>query len=97
MTATVFRQSYMTQHPSLFTLVSYCAIVFSFALMFADGWFTAVVLKLFLIAYHLWLPYYHHVPPCSRKSQCAKYYSIKSLENQNRHKCNVNKIAVRNF
>jgi len=26
---------------SLFTLISYCAIVFSFALMFANGWFTA--------------------------------------------------------
>jgi len=25
----------------LFTLISYCAIVFSFALMFANGWFTA--------------------------------------------------------
>jgi len=37
MTATVFRQSYMTQRPSLFTLISYCAIV----LMFANGWFTA--------------------------------------------------------
>ena len=33
--------------------------------------------KLFLIVYHLWLPYCHHIPPCSRKSQCAKYYSIK--------------------
>ena len=33
MTATVFRQSYVTQRPSLFTLISYCAIVFSFALM----------------------------------------------------------------
>jgi len=41
MTATVFRQSYMTQRPSLFTLISYCAIVFSFALMFAYSWFTA--------------------------------------------------------
>jgi len=41
MTATVFRQSYMAQRPSLFTLISYCAIVFSFALMFANGWFTA--------------------------------------------------------
>jgi len=41
MTATVFRQSYMTQRSSLFTLISYCAIVFSFALMFANGWFTA--------------------------------------------------------
>jgi len=41
MTATVFRQSYITQHPSLFTLISYCVIVFSFALIFANGWFTA--------------------------------------------------------
>ena len=40
MTATVFRQSYTTQRPSLFTLISYCAIVFSFALIFANGWFT---------------------------------------------------------
>ena len=41
MTATVFRQSYMTQRPSLFALINYCAIVFSFALMFANGWLTA--------------------------------------------------------
>jgi len=41
MTATVFRQSYVTQRPSLFTLISKCAIVFSFALMFTNGWFTA--------------------------------------------------------
>ena len=41
MTATVFRQSYMTQRPSLFTPISYYAIVFSFALIFANGWFTA--------------------------------------------------------
>jgi len=41
MTATVSRQSYMTQCPSLFTLINYCAIVFSFALMFAIGWLTA--------------------------------------------------------
>jgi len=41
MTATVFRQSYMTQRHSLFTLISYCAIVFSFAQMFASGWFIA--------------------------------------------------------
>ena len=59
--------------------------------------FRAVVLKLFLIVYHLCVSYCHHVPPCSRKSQCAKYHSIKSLENQNWHKCNVNKMAVRNF
>jgi len=41
MTAMVFRQSYMTKRLSLFTLISYCTIVFSFALMFANGWFTA--------------------------------------------------------
>jgi len=41
MTATVCRQSYMTQRPSLFTLSSYYAIVFSFALIFAIGWLTA--------------------------------------------------------
>ena len=39
--ATIFRQSSMTQRPSLFTLSSYCAIVFSFALMFANGWSNA--------------------------------------------------------
>jgi len=41
MIATVFRQSYVTRRPSLFTLISYCAIVFSFALIFANVWFTA--------------------------------------------------------
>ena len=41
MTATVFRLSYMTRRPSLFALISYCAIVFSFDLIFANGWFTA--------------------------------------------------------
>jgi len=41
MTATVFRQSYMTQRPSLFTQISYCAIVFPFAPMFAGGWLTS--------------------------------------------------------
>jgi len=40
MTATVFRQTYMTQRPSLFTPISY-AVVFSFALIFANGWCTA--------------------------------------------------------
>jgi len=47
----------------------------------------AVVPKLFLIAYHLWEPHCHHVPPCSRKTQSTKYHSIKSLENQNWHIC----------
>jgi len=41
MTATVFRQSNMTQRPPLFTAISYYAIVLSFALIFANGWFTA--------------------------------------------------------
>jgi len=40
-TATVFRQSYMTQRPSLLTPISCYAIVFSFALIFANGWFAA--------------------------------------------------------
>jgi len=37
----------------------------------------AIVPKLFLIAYHLRAPYCQQVPPCSRKSQCAKDNSIK--------------------
>jgi len=41
MTATVFRQSYMTQRPSLFAPITYYAIVSSFALIFANGWFIA--------------------------------------------------------
>jgi len=32
--------TYVTQRPSWFTLISYCALVFSFALMFAHSWFT---------------------------------------------------------
>jgi len=50
MTATVFRQSYMTPRPSLFALISYCAIVVSFALIFANGWFTAMVFNVGEIA-----------------------------------------------
>jgi len=34
MTAVVPHQSYVTQHPSLFTLIGRCVIAFSFALMF---------------------------------------------------------------
>jgi len=34
MTAVVPHQSYMTQHPSFFTLINHCVIAFSFALMF---------------------------------------------------------------
>ena len=36
MTAMVPNQSYMAQHLSLFILISYYAIVFSFALMFTN-------------------------------------------------------------
>jgi len=50
MTATVFRQSYMTPRPSLFALISYCAIVVSFALIFTNGWFTAMVFNVGEIA-----------------------------------------------
>jgi len=31
-------------------------------------WIKAVIPKLFLIAYRLWVPYYHHVSPCFRKT-----------------------------
>jgi len=41
MTTNVFRQSYMTQRSSSFKLISYYAVVFSFALIFANGWLTA--------------------------------------------------------
>jgi len=40
MAVMVLYQSYMTQYHSLFTLISYYALIFSFALMFIDGWFT---------------------------------------------------------
>jgi len=52
---------------------------------------------LFLIAYHLWAPYCHHVPTFFRKTQSTKYHSIKSLENQNWHKCDMKIMAVRNY
>jgi len=61
MTATVFRQSYVTQRPSLFTLISYCAIVFSFALMFTNGWFTAC--DGFYGASAYWLSHMKHYLP----------------------------------
>ena len=57
----------------------------------------SVVPKLFLIAYHLWVPYCQHVPPCSRKTQFTKCHSIKRLENHNCHKCNTKKMAVRKY
>jgi len=34
MTAVVPHKSYMTHHPSLFTLINHCVIAFSFTLMF---------------------------------------------------------------
>jgi len=57
----------------------------------------SVVPKLLLIAYHLWVLYRQHVPPCSRKSQWANYNSINSLENQNWRKCNMKKMAMRKY
>jgi len=36
----VLHQSYSAQYHSFFTQISYYDIVFSFALMFPDGWFT---------------------------------------------------------
>jgi len=39
MSAMVLHQSYMTQRYSLFTLIGYYAIVFSFALMSTDNLF----------------------------------------------------------
>ena len=53
----------------------------------------AVVPKLYFIAYHLWVPYCQHVPPCYRKTQSYKYYSIKSFENQNWHNFDMNTIS----
>jgi len=41
MTATVLHEAYMTQYHS-FTLITFYAIVLSFALMFTDGWFTCM-------------------------------------------------------
>jgi len=37
----------------------------------------------------------HHLVP--ETSQCAKYYSIKTLKNQNGHKRNKKKMAVRKY
>ena len=59
--------------------------------------YVRVVPKRFFITHHLWVPCCQHVPPCSRKIQCAKYHSIKSLENQKWHKCNMKKMAVRKY
>jgi len=41
MTAMVLHQSYVTQHHSVFvcSLIACYAIVFSFAVLFTDGWF----------------------------------------------------------
>jgi len=56
MTTTVFRQPYMTQRSPLFTLISYCVIVFSFALIFANGWLTACdgFMVLLLVGWVIW-------------------------------------------
>ena len=50
-----------------------CICVYLYGLLYASIATNAVVPELFLITYHLWVPYCQHVPPCSRKSQCAKY------------------------
>jgi len=67
------------------------------SLQFAHPCTKPVVPKLFLIVYHLWVPYCHHVPTCSRKTQSTKEHLIKSLENQDWHKYNMIKIAVKNY
>jgi len=54
-------------------------------------------LKLFLIVHHLWVLHHQNVQPCSRKTQSAKYHLIKSLKKQDWHKCNMNKMAVRDY
>jgi len=59
--------------------------------------FKPVVSKLFLIAYLLWGPYCHRLPPCPRKTQPAKCYLIKSLESWTRHKCDMNKMAEKSW
>ena len=51
----------------------------------------------FLWSHTTRVPYCQHVSPRFRKSQCAKYYSIKSLENRTWNKRNMNKMAVRNY
>jgi len=50
MTAMVLHQPYlhMTHWHYLFTLISYCAIVFLFTLMFTDNWFTYCDVSLLL-------------------------------------------------
>ena len=42
-----------------------------------------VIPNVFLIGYHLWVPYCHHITTYSRTTQSAKYHSIKSLKNRN--------------
>ena len=48
-------QSYMTQCHSLFALISYYAIVFSFILMFTDSWFTYWVMFFALPLFISWV------------------------------------------
>jgi len=57
-----------------FNLIRLCvsSIKFMYVVLFpiyAPHSTTPVVLKVFLTTYHLWDPYRHHIPPCSRKSQ----------------------------
>jgi len=49
----ILHQPYMTHCPSLFALISYYAIVmvFSFALMFTDSWFTDCAMAFVLVLF----------------------------------------------
>jgi len=44
----VLHQSYVTQWHSVFTLIKYFAIVFSFIAMFTENWFTFHMMALVL-------------------------------------------------
>jgi len=54
MATMVFHQSYVTQWHSLFKLISYIAIAWTFILIFTDNWFPYCAMALFLVsAYYL--------------------------------------------
>jgi len=43
--------------------------------MHTTSYYSAVLPKLFPIAYRLWIPYCYHVPPCSRTTHSTNYHS----------------------
>jgi len=49
-TTIVLHQSYRTQCHSLFTLITYYGILFSFIIMFTDNWFTYCAMALCIIS-----------------------------------------------